>query len=716
MTQSLVSSSWYRVAPLRPALVGGLKIVRHQVRDQVWRLLVEPATGRQLRLNPSAYAFAGRCDGRMTVEDIWRLLLEREGEQAPTQDEILRLLAQLSRAGLVQFDTAPNLSLLFARRDEDEERTRRAFINPLFLRVRLFDPARLLDATAPGVRAVARWPLLPLWSVAVLLALMAAAMQFPALKADALRVLATPSSYAIAWLAYPLVKALHELAHGMAVRHFGGNVHEVGLSLVFLTPAPYVDASAANAFPSSRERAIVSAAGIMVELALAAAALLAWLLLVPGLLRDAALVVVLIGAVSTVLFNANPLLRLDGYHLLCDLLQLPNLAARSQAWWATQWRRLVGAAPALPPGVLAAGETKWLVFHAPAALLYRIGLMATLVFWVGRHSWLLGWMAALALVAWMLSGAVRGFLRSAAASANPAVRRRTLAATAVLGAVGLVAVFTVPAPATVVARGIVWPPERAQLRAESAGFVQAGQVPDGAAVSPGDTVATLADPALEAQRERFASERTGLLAQQYQALLKDPSRAGDLNAQLERNEAETQRAEQQVENLALRARTAGRAVWPREMDMPGSYARRGDMLGYVMAAEPAQVRVVLRDEDLLRVRGRVQGIEVRLAEEPWTSHAGTLLNETPAATRQLPSAALGDRHGGPVAVDPADKDGLRSQAPVFLLDVEVPDISPGRIGGRAWVKLDLPSEPIGLQVLRTLRQLLVRQFSPTGQA
>jgi len=157
MTQSLVSSSWYRVAPLKPSLVGGLRIVRQQVRDQVWRLLVEPATGRQMRLNPAAYSFAGRCDGRTTVEDIWRLLLERDGEQAPTQDEILRLLAQLSRAGLVQFDTAPNLSLLFARRDEDEERTRRAFVNPLFLRVRLFDPARLLDALAPAVRAATRW-------------------------------------------------------------------------------------------------------------------------------------------------------------------------------------------------------------------------------------------------------------------------------------------------------------------------------------------------------------------------------------------------------------------------------------------------------------------------------------------------------------------------------------------------------------------------------
>jgi putative peptide zinc metalloprotease protein len=127
------------------------------------------------------------------------------------------------------------------------------------------------------------------------------------------------------------------------------------------------------------------------------------------------------------------------------------------------------------------------------------------------------------------------------------------------------------------------------------------------------------------------------------------------------------------------------------------------------------VRLVLRDEDLLRVRGRIRAIEVRLAEAPWSPYAASLQSETPAATRQLPSAALGDRQGGPVSVDPADKDGLRTQLPVFLLDVLVPGLTADHIGGRAWVKLALEQEPLGLQGLRVLRQLLVRQFSPTGQ-
>lgn len=419
MAEPLVSGSWYRVAPLKPSLVAGLKIVRHEVRDQVWHILVEPGSGRQLRLNPAAYAFAGRCNGNATVESLWTLLLERKGDDAPTQDDILRLLAQLFRAGMVQFDAAPYLSLLFSRRTEEVQRKRRAFINPLMVRMKLFDPTRLLDRLAPLSALLGRWSVFALWLLAVALAALAAAVNFPQLKAEALRVLSTPSSYALAWICYPVVKTLHEFAHAMAVRHFGGAVHELGISLMFLTPAPYVDASAANGFSSARQRAIVSAAGIMVELALAAAAVAAWLVLSPGLLREGALVVVLICSVSTLLFNANPLLRLDGYHLLCDALQLPNLALRSQGWWTSLWRRLIGAESALPPSALASGERKWLVLYAPASWLYRLGLMFALVFWLGHQSWLIGWMAALALLAWLVKAVLAALLRSVAESADP---------------------------------------------------------------------------------------------------------------------------------------------------------------------------------------------------------------------------------------------------------------------------------------------------------
>ena len=339
MSESLVSGSWHRVETLRPSLVPGLRIVRQQVRDQVWRLLVEPGSGRQLRLNPGAWDLVGRFDGRATLGDLWRRVLHLRRDAAPTQDEVLALLAQLFRGGMVQFDATPHLSLLFARRAQEGVQRSRGIVNPFMLRTRLADPSRWLQRLTPLANVVFSVPMLACWLALLSIAALAGASEFAALRAHATQLLARPSSYAVAWLLYPLVKALHELGHGLAVRRFGGEVHEVGVTLMFLTPAPYVDASAASAFASRGQRFVVSAAGIMVELALAALALGLWTLVAPGWVRDAALAVVLICSVSTLLFNGNPLMRLDGYHALCDALQLPNLAARSKAWWMLQWSR-----------------------------------------------------------------------------------------------------------------------------------------------------------------------------------------------------------------------------------------------------------------------------------------------------------------------------------------------------------------------------------------
>ena len=185
---------------------------------------------------------------------------------------------------------------------------------------------------------------------------------------------------------------------------------------------------------------------------------------------------------------------------------------------------------------------------------------------------------------------------------------------------------------------------------------------------------------------------------------------------LERNAAELARLDEQLAQLEVRALVPGQVVWARPQDLPGSYVQRGAMLGHVLAPGPAHVRVALLEEDFLRTRGRVQSVEVRPADAPFTAYAARLAAAVQGATLELPSAALGDRFGGPVAVDPSDPAGLRTRAPVFVLDAAVPALQPPAVGGRAWVKLVLPPEPLAQQWLGRLRQLFLKQFNPTGQA
>ena len=712
---SLVSNAWYRVADLRARLDPRVTVVRHLVRGQAWHLMTEPGAGRQVRLNPPAYAFAARCDGERSVAAIWHQLLERMGDDAPTQEDILQLLTRLQRAGVLQFDSAPNLAAMFGRRADSARQRRRAWVNPLALKLRLFDPTRLLDRSEPHLRFLFRPAFLLLWATCVLLAGFACMLHWPALRLAA-GALDAPRTVLLFWLCYPAVKALHELAHALAVRRFGGAVRDAGVTLFLFTPAPYVDASAASAFAGRRQRVIVSAAGIMAELAVAALAAAVWIAVEPGLVRDTAFVVLFICSVSTLLFNGNPLLRFDAYYVLCDALDLPNLALRSNAWWAALARRVLQGDAALADTLFAPGERKWLIAYAPLSWAWRLAILVSLVLWAGAKSWLAGSLLGIACAAWLLARPVGAAARLFGAALPAAARRRAAAVVATGVACAGLVLFALPLPSSTIAQGVVWPPQHAQVRAQTAGFVSSLASGHDAVVEPGQVLMQLSEPALAAEAQKKQSQLVGLKAQQYVALLRDPLAATNLAEDIARTEAELARTSEQLAQLEVRGGSSGRLVLPRESDLPGSYAAKGALLGYILAPGPGNVRAVLSEDDAQRVHARARRVEIRLTETPAEVLPALLEREPPAATRQLPSAALGERAGGRFATDPADQEGVRTLEPVFLLDLAVAQHLPERIGGRVWVRFDLGYEPLGQRALWRLRQLLLRHFNPAGQA
>jgi putative peptide zinc metalloprotease protein len=141
-----------------------------------------------------------------------------------------------------------------------------------------------------------------------------------------------PQNLLLLWFVYPLVKAIHELGHAYATKIYGGEVHEIGVMFLVFVPVPYVDASASSSFPDKRQRMAVGAIGIGVEMLLAAVAVFVFAHATIGLVHAIAYNVILIGGVSTILFNGNPLLRFDGYYVLSDLLDVPNLGPRANAY------------------------------------------------------------------------------------------------------------------------------------------------------------------------------------------------------------------------------------------------------------------------------------------------------------------------------------------------------------------------------------------------
>jgi putative peptide zinc metalloprotease protein len=287
----------------------------------------------------------------------------------------------------------------------------------------------------------------------------------------------------------------------------------------------------------------------------------------------------------------------------------------------------------------------------------------------------------------------------------------------------LVALLLLPLPQRTSVQGVVWPPDQAQLRADEDGFVGALHVADGQAVKAGDVVLDLANPALQTQLARQSARVTALEAELVQALPGGARsaeanggepRAGDAQAELARAQAELERLRERVAALTVRAQVDGRVALPQAADLPGSYLRRGSLVGQVLGGEPATVRVALPESEAGELSRTVRDVSVRLAATPAQAHAAQWLRDGAGAVRQLPSAALSQRHGGPVPTDPQDRNDLTALQPVVLLDVRLADAAApaNRLGERAWVRFDAGFAPVAWQWARGVKRELLRRFNP----
>lgn len=715
MSESLFSPIWYRYSQQRPQLRTHARVQPQKYRDQTWYLVINDSNGNHYRINHIAYAFIGRCDGNFSVQAIWEHLLATMGDDALTQDEVIKLLTELDQRDLLRYEVIPDIPKLFKRKKLKDKQTRKQFINPFAFRLPLWNPANALDKLGWLQKMLFNPVSLVLWILIVGIASMSALSHFDELALHAQQYMTTQRYLLLAWLSFPLLKGLHELGHGLAVHRWGGKAKEAGITFFILTPAPYVDASASAGFRSRAQRIMVGAIGMMIELLIAAFALAIWFSTQSGLVHDLAFVVMFICGVSSILFNGNPLLRFDAYYILCDTFDLPNLAARSKTFWSQGISNLILGKFKWSSMTMAKGEEKWLWLYAPLSLLYSLMLMSYIVFWVGKQSLILGCIIA-ALVVFSLLIKPIYLLVSQILSSAPtmALKSRTKMVLSGLTILAFIILFVLPVPMHTTAQGVVWVPEQAQIRAKSDGFIHTMHVQDGEFVQPNQVLITLQDPKLMTERERLQSQLAGLEVAQYQALLQNPSEANKINMQMEKNQAEIASIDEKIAGLQIISHSAGQFVMPYQQDFMETFVKKGKVLAYVLDQSHIKLRVAIEESAIALVRHHPQHIEVRLADNPAQVMSASLIQDTPAATRTLPSAAMGDKGGGHYVTDPTDSEGLTTVTPINVMDLRLSNTKLERVGTRAMVRFDLGKAPIATQLFRHTKQLFLRYFNPVS--
>lgn len=730
------SESWHRIADLRPRLRTVVQTYRQQSRGRTWHVVADPAGHQFFRVDEPGYHFIGLLDGRRTVAEAWRTCNEQIGDKAPTQGEAMQLLAQLHTSNLLWAELSPDTRQVFERHQKRVRRELGGYLmNFLFLRIPLMDPQRVLKRWA----GLTGWLFSPIGATLWLI-LLGTAAYFLVGRWEALWQSASPqmllSTENLLWLylCFAGIKALHEFGHGFACVHFGRKsgipapVHEMGVMLLVLMPVPYVEASSSWMLRSKWQRAMVGAAGMYVELAAAAVAAIVWAHTAEHtLVHTLAYNMIFIASVSTLLFNANPLLRFDGYYILSDLLEIANLAQRSRQYVFYLVRKYIYGVRQAHENIGGIGERIWLSIYAVASTIYRVFICVVILLYIADVLFIVGALMALAAVVTWVVIPLGKFINYLAT--NPELQRvrgRATGVTIIVVCVVVGGLALIPVPDRGRAQGIVAARRRAEIHTAASGFLQS-VLPSGTHVSPdGPPLFVARNPELRAEREKVKARLRITRIRRDTALEQgNPALVQALNEQLAALNQRLSRVNARLDSLTMHAPFEGIWVSPGAQRRKGVYLHRGERVGVVVDPDQLIIRVTANQQLGPWVaagleKGARNIVEIRARSRPGVYLTGSVTGILPAGRRRLPSPALGYVAGGSIPVAMTNPSGVRAAEPFFEIRID-PHFQivrtgshtrlPLRVGQRVVVRFTLPPKPLLVQWWRAARQLFQQRFS-----
>lgn len=379
-TNTMTSSS---SRPLRLHCRPDLTWQRQSYQGRDYWVVKDPISLKYYRFEDEEFSLLQMLDGHSSPDQIKRRFDYRYAPQKITMQELYQFVGMLYRSSLLVSD-APNQGIELQRRGEKNRKAelRQSLTNILAIRYKGFDPDKMLGAMNKWLGWIFTWPtfLFVLLLGISALALMITQFETFQNKLPSFNDFFAAKNWIYLAIVMALTKVFHEFGHGLACKKFGGECHEMGVMLLVLTPCLYVNVSDSWLLKSKWKRAFIAAAGMYVELILAAIAVFVWWFSTPGIVNQLALNIIFVSSVSTILFNANPLLRYDGYYILADLLEIPNLRQKATTILQRTFGELALGIEAREDPFLPA-KRRWLfALYSVAAACYR-WLITFSIFW-----------------------------------------------------------------------------------------------------------------------------------------------------------------------------------------------------------------------------------------------------------------------------------------------------------------------------------------------
>ncbi|MGC1275387.1 MAG: HlyD family efflux transporter periplasmic adaptor subunit [Planctomycetaceae bacterium] len=686
----------------RPDLV----VERIDYQGQRSFVVKDPVGLKYHRLRPEQYRTLRLLDNRRGLEELRDALRIEFPALHLRLTDVQSLVSDLHKGGLLYTDRpGQGAAMLGKKRVERRKKIKQTLKSFMYLRLPGWDPETTLAAMLPFVA----WILRP-WAVAVTWAFVASAwillgVNFAEFSRDMPafeQFFGWPNVFYM-WITLALCKVVHEFGHGLSCKYFGSECHEMGVMLLVFSPCLYCDVTDSWMLRSKWKRIAIAAAGMYVEVVLSAFAIYIWAFAGDGMVKMLALNVFFVTTLTTVIFNANPLMRFDGYYMLSDFLEIPNLRQKADkllrekfSWYC------LGIEPRHDPFMPETG-TFWFVTYAIAAWAYRWFIMFGIAIFL--YTWLkpyglqsIGATIAVASIVGAVVAPGYALYKILSAPRTDPLSKPKIAATLVLLAAALVALAMVPLPLHVTAPFLVEPAGGRPVYVTTPGEIMKIDVAPGDRVELGTVLAVLSNPEMEDELRQLEAERM------------TEAERGEAFAQA-RDEARQQQAEQRVigldkrivetkqrlAELTITAPIAGIVIAPTEQQpsqesttgttLPtwsgtpldaenrGAFLEEGTVLLTLAPLDRAgQVEATLLvDQSDRNDVYPGQNVELRFDHIPDTLYESKVAEFSPRPVEHAPPP-LSNKYGGPLATV-SDQDGrerLSSNAyqALVLLDAD----------------------------------------------
>lgn len=636
-------------------------------------VIEDPIRNKFFRAGEKECLFLRSLTGRRSVNQVAAELAAAGTEY--TEPELISICQWLIQNNLVNgFPHAANLLTHQAANLAKQKLI--GSLNPICFKWRLPNPDPLIRKIEPYSRWLFSPAVAVVWLIASLVSCWILWTRWEQVQDTSQGILA-PHQWLCLLGIWVALKVIHELAHGVACRMFGGEVKEAGVLLLLFTPLAYVDVTSCWRFHCKRQRMIVAAAGMYVELFVAFLGLIAWAQLPSGQCADFCFQVFMTGSITTLLFNANPLMRFDGYYLLSDALNIPNLYSKGMAWFADRLRGwILGTRPS--PAICPAAERLTVACYGILAFVWKLLISVGLIIAASVLFDGLGLILGLIGTLWWIGLPLGKQLQLAFGKQAPAINRvRLTISMAAITLFGVLLFTLLRGPAIQSAPAVVQFKNEAILRAESDGFIEQIFVRNGELVASGTKLIQLRNRTLEAELRKLSQliEEATIQARIYRqdseidkAQAEQEKRAGLLKQRREK--------QRQVDAMTVVAPISGIVFHPDLEHRTGSFAVQGDIL--VTVADPRQKKVLLSvDQANLKSLQSSIGAEFQLVIPGVPLLKAELARINPRASDRPSHLELCAAYGGPIPVKQVatkqgeGETGFQLLSPRFTAELEL---------------------------------------------